>query len=202
LLLTDGAGHSAEAIITGDHRKRCTVRIVSLVQVPNRTPRVTIAVSPLKNASRYEWFLEKATELGVSTIVPVICQRTEKSHLRRDRLQGILVSAMLQSQQSWLPEFPEPLTFPEYLSLASQTSGATYIAHCEPGYKKELSSVLGAPSTDRTILIGPEGDFTPQEIEAALAAGFMPVSLGDTRLRTETAAMYAAALLRSRIEDR
>jgi 16S rRNA (uracil1498-N3)-methyltransferase len=197
ILITDGTGRQATTVISGDHRKRCSVTVESVESVPVRKPRLTMAVSPLKNASRYEWFLEKATELGVNAIVPLICQRTEKTHLRRDRLQGILVSAMLQSRQAWLPEFPEPVPFPEYLKLSAQESGVKFIAHCEPGEKKELSSAIPDPHADRIILIGPEGDFTPQEIEAALAAGWVPASLGPTRLRTETAAIFAASLLRS-----
>ena len=197
LLITDGKGRTAQAVITGDHRKRCTVTIGTVEAVPVHKPRFTMAVSPLKNASRYEWFLEKATELGVSAIIPLICHRTEKAHLRRDRLQGILVSAMLQSRQAWLPELPEPISFVEYLKAISAVRDKRFIAHCEPAEKKELVTSIPGPDDDRIILIGPEGDFTPQEIEAALAAGFEPVSLGHTRLRTETAAIFAASLLRS-----
>jgi len=197
ILLTDGAGRQAITVISGDHRKRCSVTVESVEWVPVRKPRTTMAVSPLKNASRYEWFLEKATELGVNAIVPLICQRTEKAHLRRDRLQGILVSALLQSRQAWLPEFPEPIPFLEYLKSSAAEDGVKFIAHCEPGDKKELTSAKPDPHDDRIILIGPEGDFSPLEIEAALAAGWSSVSLGPTRLRTETAAIFAASLLRS-----
>lgn len=202
LLLTNGKGATAHAVITGDHRKRCEVRIDRMDHVPPPSPRFTLAVSPLKNASRFEWLLEKATELGVSAIVPLMCQRTEKAHLRKDRLEGILVSAMLQSQQSWLPEFPETVALTDFLKQTASAASVKFIAHCEPGEKKELNELIPKRNDDRIILIGPEGDFTPQEIEAALAAGWTPVSLGHTRLRTETAAMYAASLLRSRIEDR
>ena len=197
LLITDGRGRSAKAVITGDHRKRCVVKVEHVDLISLHRPRVTLAVSPLKNASRFEWLLEKAAELGISAIIPLICHRTEKAHLRRDRLQGILVSAMLQSRQAWLPEFPEPMTFLEYLKVAPAMPGGKFIAHCEPGDKQELNSAIPGPQDDRIILIGPEGDFTPQEIEVALAAGYEPVSLGHTRLRTETAAIFAASLLRS-----
>lgn len=196
MLLTNGRGARAHARITGDHRKRCEVRIEQLDMVPEHQPRLTLAVSPLKNASRFEWLLEKATEMGVAAIIPLICDRTEKAHLRKDRLEGILVSAMLQSQQTWLPEFPDPIPFKEYIAGASMLNTAKFVAHCEEGEKKELHTVIPDDGTDRIILIGPEGDFTHLEIEAALQAGFAPVSLGHTRLRTETASIYAASLLR------
>ncbi len=196
MMLTDGKGARATAVITDDHRKKCAVRILHLDRIPGRRPRVTLAVSPLKNAARFEWLLEKATELGVTAIIPLICDRTEKAHLRKDRLTGILVSAMLQSRQSWLPELPDPMPFPEYISGIGKMDALKFIAHCEEGEKAELRSVLTVGDPDRVILIGPEGDFTHQEIEAALHAGTVPVSLGHTRLRTETAAIYAASLLR------
>jgi 16S rRNA (uracil1498-N3)-methyltransferase len=150
----------------------------------------------LKNSSRYEWFLEKATELGVAAIIPLLCSRTEKQHLREDRLQGILVSAMLQSQQCWLPEMQPPVQLGKF-DWNNFTGYDCFAAHCMPDNSKaELATLLSEAGNRRLILIGPEGDFTAAEVEQALKAGCKPVSLGSTRLRTETAGMVASALAR------
>jgi 16S rRNA (uracil1498-N3)-methyltransferase len=193
LLLTDGKGLKAKALIDDDNRKRCTVRIVERQTEGPLSPKVIIGISLVKNAARFEWFLEKATEIGVTEIVPLLCARTEKEKFRAERLQGILVSAMLQSQQCWLPVLHEPVAFSHVLA---NPSAQRFIAHCEELSKQPLPAQL-QPGADRIILIGPEGDFTPKEIEDALQAGFIPVSLGDTRLRTETAGMVAAVVMRS-----
>ncbi|WP_132052959.1 RsmE family RNA methyltransferase [Pseudocnuella soli] len=192
LLLTDGKGTKAKAIIEDDHRKRCVVRVLEKEDEPQPQPRIAIAISLVKNAARFEWFLEKATEIGVSEIIPLICSRTEKEKFRLDRLQGIITSALLQSQQSWMPVLHEPVAFNQL--VASRTDEQKFIAHCLPNEKTALASVAGGQSS--IILIGPEGDFTPEEIEATLARGYQPVALGDTRLRTETAGMVAATILR------
>lgn len=192
LLLTDGKGTKAKALIEDDHRKRCAVRVLEKEDESQPQPRIAIAISLVKNAARFEWFLEKATEIGVSEIIPLICSRTEKEKFRLDRLQGIITSAVLQSQQSWMPVLHEPVAFKQL--IASRTDEQKFIAHCLPNEKTALGSVAGDQSS--IILIGPEGDFTPEEIEAALAKGYQPVALGDTRLRTETAGMVAATILR------
>jgi 16S rRNA (uracil1498-N3)-methyltransferase len=145
----------------------------------------------IKNTNRFEWFLEKATEIGVSEIIPIICERTEKQNFRHDRMKNILISAMLQSQQAWLPILHEPIKFLEVVKNSSQQN--KYIAHCSEEEKKELSNETSRKSS--IILIGPEGDFTKNEIELAIENKFVPVTLGDTRLRTETAGMVAAVLL-------
>ncbi|MDB5253278.1 MAG: ribosomal small subunit methyltransferase, partial [Flaviaesturariibacter sp.] len=191
LRLTDGRGRSAVAIITDDHRKRCTVRLTARSSEPPPTKDVAIAISLVKNASRFEWFLEKSTELGVSEIIPLRCARTESEKFRPDRLQSILVSAMLQSQQSRLPRLHEPIPFDEALR---HHADHRFIAHCAEGVKNDLAPAL-QPAGKRLILVGPEGDFTQGEIDAALGAGFSPVALGATRLRTETAGIVAATLL-------
>jgi 16S rRNA (uracil1498-N3)-methyltransferase len=193
LKLTDGIGHIFTCEITDDHRKRCMVKILE-TQTIEKSPRHTaIAISPVKNNSRFEWFLEKATEIGINEIIPLVCERTEKSQLKTERLTGILVSAMLQSQQAWLPVLQESVKFKDYIGNQSGNFTQKMIAHCLDDRKTLLSSVaLG----DRTlILIGPEGDFTTAEISLALEQDFEPVSLGATRLRTETAGMVSAVLL-------
>lgn len=197
LKLTNGKGGIFIGEITDDHRKRCEVKIIDKSSVKNHQSKITIAISPLKNNSRFEWFLEKATEIGVTGIVPLICDRTEKPQLKIDRLKGILVSAMLQSQQAWLPVLHDVVKYSEYLRLANEDSNLQkLIAHCEDARKTSLASI--AVSNNLSILIGPEGDFTHQEIQLALTSGFEPASLGETRLRTETAGIYAAVMLTNR----
>ncbi|HEY6899150.1 MAG TPA: RsmE family RNA methyltransferase [Puia sp.] len=194
LQLTDGKGALLTAVIIDDHKKKCRVRVESSYTQPAPKRKVTIAISPVKNASRFEWFLEKATEIGVSQIIPLLCERTEKQHTRTDRLRNILVSAMLQSQQTWLPELPDPL--PIAGLLANPPCEERFIAHCLEAPKPTHSLArLPETQTSRLILIGPEGDFSPKEIESALNKGFIPVTLGDHRLRTETAGVVAATLL-------
>ncbi len=191
VLLTDGKGSKARATIVDDNRKRCVVQITSAEREAEKTCRVSIGISIIKNASRFEWFLEKATEIGVSEIVPLLCDRTEKEKFRYERMNGILVSAMLQSQQAWLPLLHPPTAYPTVVKQAS--AEGKLIAHCLPGQKQQLSSVGRQQSS--LMLIGPEGDFTPKEISLALESGFVPVALGNTRLRTETAGLVAATLL-------
>ncbi|HEV7331941.1 MAG TPA: RsmE family RNA methyltransferase [Flavisolibacter sp.] len=191
VLLTDGKGSKAKAVIIDDNRKRCVVEIVTIEKEEARHPHVTIAISIVKNASRFEWFLEKATEIGVTEIIPLLCERTEKEKFRYDRMRGIMISAMLQSQQTWLPLLHQPTAFRDVIQQT--TSDQKLIAHCLPEKKQQLSSIIRHLSS--TILIGPEGDFTPAEIAAALKQQFAPVALGNTRLRTETAGIVAATLL-------
>ncbi len=195
LQLTDGKGNIFTCEITDNNRKRCTVAILTTHHSPLTTHKVSIAISLLKNNSRLEWFLEKATEIGVTEIIPLICERTEKTAFKSERLKTILVSAMLQSQQTYLPVMGEPKKFS---ALVQQNFSNTkkYIAHCEDeSNKQSLPQQHGNTATQQLILIGPEGDFTRAEIEQALQNGFLPVSLGNTRLRTETAGVVAAVLL-------
>ena len=190
--LTDGRGHLYTAVITDAHKKHCAVAINNSVYTEPLANPVSMAISPLKNAARLEWFLEKATEIGVGSIQLIQCRRTEKQQVRLDRLQQILVSALLQSQQVWLPELRGPLPFKEaLLSVADQR----FIAHCLDTDRVSLRTAVQRAGS-KLLLIGPEGDFTPEEIAAALAAGFQAVTLGETRLRTETAALVGASLLR------
>lgn len=196
LLLTNGKGTKAEAAIINDHKKRCEVQITTLGKEERATPSVSIGISLLKNSARFEWFLEKATEIGVAEIFPMICERTEKEKFRFDRMNQILVSAMLQSQQCWLPTLHQPVLFSKFIeTLIADPNFAEqrFIAHCSDGKKNDLLSVKKQHSS--IILIGPEGDFTVNEIELGLQNGFQPVTLGNTRLRTETAGIVAATLL-------
>jgi 16S rRNA (uracil1498-N3)-methyltransferase len=194
VLLTDGKGSKAQASIIDDNRKRCCVQINSIEKKEQSFPKVTIAISIIKNASRFEWFLEKATEIGVTEIIPLLCERTEKEKFRYDRMKGILVSAMLQSQQTWLPVLHPPTNFETVVKNTALQNG--FIAHCLPENKLPLTTQLINRSTNKLILIGPEGDFTPNEIHLALQNNFTPVALGNTRLRTETAGIVAATILK------
>jgi 16S rRNA (uracil1498-N3)-methyltransferase len=192
ILVTDGKGKKARATILDDNRKKCVVEISSTEMEEESKQKIVIGISLIKNTSRFEWFLEKATEVGVSAIIPLICERTEKEKFRYERMHGILISAMLQSQQSRLPFLHEPTDFREAVQM---NSGQKFIAHCLPSNKVLLTEQLSKGS-DRTILIGPEGDFTENEVQLALQHSFQPVALGETRLRTETAGIVAATLLR------
>lgn len=191
LNLTDGKGNIYSCIITDNHRKKCLVEVKEKIFSEPVSKKISIAISPVKNNSRFEWFLEKATEIGVSTIVPLICERTEKQHLKPERMQQIITSAMLQSRQAWMPELKEAVKFSNF--VRENLQGDKLIAHCDDQHKTPLSTCQ--LSNLSTILIGPEGDFSQKEIEEALANGFTAVSLGNTRLRTETAGLVAAALL-------
>jgi len=190
--LTDGKGTKAIAEIVDAHKKKCLVRINEISANDLPQPKKAIAISLVKNTSRFEWFLEKATEMGVTAIYPLLCDRTEKQHFRMERMKGILVSAMLQSQQVWLPEMSQPLTFSELIQTAQYHS--KYIGYCDESYPRKLLHQQNI-AKDSLILIGPEGDFTPSEVEQAMAKGFEPVSLGSNRLRTETAGVAAAVIL-------
>ncbi len=192
--LTDGKGTLIKCEIIYDNKKHCTVEVKSKTQPSKPRKSVAIAISLLKNTNRFEWFLEKATELGVSEIIPLICERTEKEKFRQDRMQGIVISAMLQSQQTWLPILHEPTRF-EDLPIWKCAGGLKFIAHCMDDRKQALSHLQIGQLANCQILIGPEGDFTPTEIELAMQHDFIPVSLGETRLRTETAGVAAATLL-------
>jgi 16S rRNA (uracil1498-N3)-methyltransferase len=199
LNLTDGKGSVLTCGILAEHKRHCEVEVLSSVNYPLSSKKITIAISLLKNTNRFEWFLEKATEIGVSEIIPLICERTEKEKFRYERMQGICISAMLQSQQCWLPILHEPVEFVNvemWIPKASGSgNGTNYIAHCMEGNKSLLSHSHISTSSHSLICVGPEGDFTPKEIERALQHHFIPVSLGETRLRSETAGVVAATLL-------
>ena len=193
LQLTNGKGDLFTAEISDNNRKRCSVKMLQTTNHKPQTPNITIAISPVKNTTRFEWFLEKATEIGVTEIIPLVCNRTEKTVFKFDRMKSILVSAMLQSQQTWLPVLHEPTKFNQLVQ--SSTQQQKFIAHCIDDAKRSLSDLNNESLSSKIILIGPEGDFTADEIELALQNHFSAVSLGETRLRTETAGIVAATLL-------
>ena len=192
LHLTDGKGRLITAVIEDPHRKKCSVRITG-IQSTAEPVRKAIGISLLKNVSRFEWFLEKATEIGITEIIPILCDRTEKQHFRFERMKSVLVSALLQSQQTWLPVLHQPVDFNAAIAISG--FDIKMIAHCLDKEKQPLAALVH-PKASELLLIGPEGDFTQPEISAALAAAVQPVTLGATRLRTETAGMVGAVLLK------
>ena len=206
LQLTDGEGNLFTAQITDNNKKQVAVKITESSSIQHPVSSISIAISLIKNRSRFEWFLEKATELGVTEIIPLICERTEKEKFRFDRMKSILVSAMLQSQQCWLPLLHEPVSFdklwqdpetlPKFRTLAKlEDYQQKFIAHCIETEKRNLADMINENLSSKIILIGPEGDFTSEEVQSAIEHHFIPVALGNTRLRTETAGIVAATLL-------
>jgi 16S rRNA (uracil1498-N3)-methyltransferase len=194
LNLTDGKGSLLQCQIVDDNRKQCTVEVQAKIGNPKPKKQITIAISLLKNTNRFEWFLEKATEIGVAEIIPLLCERTEKEKFRFERLNGICISAILQSQQTWLPILQQPMKFAAAIKYSAASE--KLIAHCEDGEMKTIPEVIAKnTSTSYAIFIGPEGDFTSNEIKIAASMQCHYVTLGETRLRTETAGVVAATLL-------
>jgi 16S rRNA (uracil1498-N3)-methyltransferase len=197
LNLTDGKGNLLTVEIIDHHKKHCTVRIKDTKHKDQDTRKISIGISLLKNSGRFEWFLEKATEIGIHEIIPLICERTEKQKFREDRMQNILVSAMLQSQQCWLPILHKPMDY-ELIFQQDEILNASqkFIAHCIEDQKRNLADLVNESLPSQIILIGPEGDFAKNEIEVAIHHHFDAVSLGETRLRAETAGVVAATILK------
>ena len=192
IFLTDGKGTMAHALIQMAEKHKCNVLIRKTATIPRHSKQLHLCVSFTKNNSRNEWLLEKATELGVSSIIPIATARCEKIHIRHDRWEKILQSAILQSQQNYLPELAEITQLADVLKKYGHI-GQKLVAHCihDPA-KRPLHEML-KPTDDTVLLIGPEGDFTQDEVNLCMAHGFKPVSLGTQRLRTETAGIMAAA---------
>lgn len=188
LHITNGKGLLFTAELTLADAKHCSVNILSQNLQPKRPFNLHLAVAPTKMNDRYEWFLEKATEIGIEEITPIICDNSERKVVKLERFEKIIQSAMKQSLQCYLPKLNEPISFRDFLNTSF--SAAKFIAHCEETDKKSLKSQLKT-NKDTVLLIGPEGDFSVKEIEMALDAEFIPVTLGNTRLRTETAAIAA-----------
>lgn len=193
IMLSNGLGQSAEATILSNSKKACTVQLGSVTQHTKAPFSLHLCIAFTKNAGRNEWLLEKATELGVSSITPLISARTEREKFRTDRAQSILISAMLQSQQYFLPALHTPATVEKILGQYAGANGQRLIAHCDEQYARLSFSTVLQPEKDVVILIGPEGDFTAEEIELAAQNGFSGISLCTQRLRTETAAMAVCA---------
>jgi 16S rRNA (uracil1498-N3)-methyltransferase len=188
LNITNGKGWLFSAEISIADLRNCIAVITSKSLQPKRSYNIHLAVAPTKMNDRYEWFLEKATEIGIDTITPIICDHSERKIIKADRFEKVLHSAIKQSLNCYLPKLNEAISFKDFVS--QNFNGQLFIAHCEETNKKSLKPQLKA-NTDVTILIGPEGDFSAKEIALALQSHFIPVTLGATRLRTETAAIVA-----------
>ena len=188
--ITNGKGSFFDAEITSANPKGCLVKILSEETQQPLPYHLHLAVAPTKLNDRYEWFLEKATEIGISEITPIICDHSERKIIKLQRYEKIVQSAMKQSLKAYLPILNEAISFKDFIDSKNHIEELKFIAHCEETDKKSLKSLL-LPNKKLTILIGPEGDFSSEEINLAIKAGFLPVALGESRLRTETAAVVA-----------
>lgn len=187
--LIDGKGGWYEAEISNISKKNVELRVISKRdEFGKRNHHLHIAIAPTKNIDRLEWFLEKATEIGIDEITPIICDRSERKIVKEDRLEKVITSAVKQSLTAYHPKFNESISFSAFLK--QNHPGEKFIAHCMDGEKSFISELV-KPHQSYLILIGPEGDFTPAEVSSALQNGYKPLTLGNTRLRTETAALAA-----------
>lgn len=186
---TDGEGMAGTARLLDVSPRAVTAHILSCTNQPKRPFRLHLAIAPTKSIDRFEWFLEKATECGIEEITPIICSQSERTVIKPDRLHKILVAAMKQSQRAWLPKLHKVVKFNDFIKELSGQMPA-FIAHCAEGEKAALKEIY-TPGNNAMIMIGPEGDFTSDEIQSAMGAGLQAISLGKNRLRTETAALVA-----------
>ncbi|WCC41697.1 16S rRNA (uracil(1498)-N(3))-methyltransferase [Tenacibaculum finnmarkense] len=188
LQITNGAGFLFSVSITIANDKRCLTTVVKYEEKPNnRDYYLHVAIAPTKNNDRLEWFLEKATEIGIDEITPIICDNSERKIVKIDRLNKIVQAAMKQSLQFTLPKLNDPIKLSEFLK--KDVTSKLFIAHCEENIEKKLLKNIADKNENYTILIEPEGDFSSKEIDYALNHNFKPISLGDNRLRTETAGL-------------
>ena len=198
LFITDGRGYLYEAQIQYITDKKCTANILSHSLAPTPAYHLHIAVAPTKMNERYEWFLEKATEIGVHEVTPILCDHSERKTIKTERFEKILLSAMKQSLQCYKPQLNPPISLLEWLDTIESNSVGKYVAHCQEGVRVLLLDrleELPQETTNLWVLIGPEGDFSQREIQKACSKGFLPVSLSPNRLRTETAAIVACSCI-------
>lgn len=188
--ITNGNGNFFKAEISAASPSKCTVKILEVTTEKPLPYHLHLAVAPTKLNDRFEWFLEKATEIGISEISPIICDHSERKVIKEERYERILQSAMKQSLKAFIPKLNPAVTFSEFIAKQTEFNVDRFIAHCEETNRFSLKQKL-QPKQDILILIGPEGDFSTSEIEKAIQAGFAPVMLGESRLRTETAAVVA-----------
>ena len=198
--LIDGVGGFYEAEIIDNNPKKCVVSIIkSEKEVGKRNHYFHIAIAPTKNMDRLEWFVEKATEVGIDEISLINCKTSERTVVKTERLNKVAISAIKQSMKAYLPKIKEVVNFKEFITSEKDFNGQRFIAHCNPS-PAGLSDIphlknCYTPSKSVLVLIGPEGDFTIDEVKMALENGFKEISLGESRLRTETAALYACTVL-------
>ena len=193
VMLTDGKGSFYKAVISAATNKRCQLKVIEeLPQEKGWTGWLHLAMAPTKNMDRTEWFAEKATEIGFDELTFLNSRYSERKVIKTERIEKILVSAVKQSLKASKPVLNEMMDFNKFIS--QEFHGQKFICHCNEGEKKLLKDVV-IPGEDAVILIGPEGDFSPEEVAKAMACGFIPVSLGKSRLRTETAALVVVHTL-------
>jgi 16S rRNA (uracil1498-N3)-methyltransferase len=193
IIAVDGKGNRYEAQISVADAKRCRIRITGISQeFEKRNYRLHLAVAPTKNSDRMEWLIEKATEIGLDEFTPLCCRYSERKNIQRNRLERVAIAAMKQSLKAFLPEINEIIDFEKF--IPGFFNGKKFIAHCYPGEKPYLHQLVSSRDNG-LVLIGPEGDFSTDEIELARKHGFQEVSLGTSRLRTETAALVACHTL-------
>ncbi|MCX6297456.1 MAG: 16S rRNA (uracil(1498)-N(3))-methyltransferase [Bacteroidetes bacterium] len=193
--MIDGIGGFYEAEITDNNPKRCSVKIIETKkEFGKRNWQLHIAIAPTKNMDRLEWFVEKATEMGIDQISLIDCKNSERTIVKSERIQKVAISAIKQSLKAYLPKINEVVDYKKLIATAKDFEGQKFIAHCQtpPANLSHLKN-LYSPKKNALILIGPEGDFTTEEVKLALDNGFKEISLGKSRLRTETAALYACA---------
>ncbi|MBD3724460.1 MAG: 16S rRNA (uracil(1498)-N(3))-methyltransferase [Flavobacteriaceae bacterium] len=188
IFITNGLGFLFISEITIASDKKCEVKITEIQEFEKPNYNLHIAVAPTKMNDRFEWFLEKATEIGIQEITPIICEHSERKVYKIDRAEKIIQSAMKQSNQFFLPKINEPISFKDFIKKTDCEN--KYIAHCVETERKQLKKSI-TPNQNYVILIGPEGDFSEKEIQLAISNNYHPVLLGNTRLRTETAALVA-----------
>ena len=188
--LIDGKGNLYEGFISQPDPKRCTIKISRISNdFEKRNYRLHIAISPLKNTERFEWFVEKSVEIGIDEITPLICNNSERKKIKPERINNIIISAMKQSLKSLKTTLNEPSLFNDFINC--KHNGRRLIAHCNNKLNRNNISDIYNPGEEAVLLIGPEGDFVSDEIKAAEEKGFIPVHLGRSRLRTETAGVVA-----------
>ena len=189
IIVVDGVGGYHKARITLAHHKRCAFEILeSQSEFGKRDYKLHIAIAPTKNMERLEWFVEKATEIGIDEITPIICRFSERKVVKDERLEKIIVSAAKQSVKAYFPKLNPQCSFDDLMK--NHQASQKFIAHCYEQDKRLLQNEI-TKASEILILIGPEGDFSPDEVQKAIDCGFVPVSLGESRLRTETAGVVA-----------
>ena len=188
VFFTDGEGYNYKCLIIDANPKKCIVEVIEKTAGDDkRNFKLHIAIAPSKNITRTEWFLEKSTEIGIDQITPIICTHSERKEIKHERLNKVITSAMKQSLKSFHPKLNSKTSFKDFIDIPF--NGDKYIAYIDKDVTLELSKAYGGK--DALVLIGPEGDFSPEEVEQAVKRGFVPVRLGKSRLRTETAGIVA-----------
>ncbi len=195
--LLNGSGLTCKGTIIDAHPKKCMVALSNFHQSPPLSYSIHIAIAPTKNMDRLEWFFEKATEIGITEITLLQCSNSERKQLKIERLEKILISAMKQSQRTYLPILHDLVPYNDFV----ETNNSGLIAHCYEAPKTDILDALEL-STDNPILIGPEGDFSREEVQKALEKGYKTISLGENRLRTETAGLYACTAAKLKIDQK